>query len=126
MSDALTPAREPIARAIRLLSVPIILFWLGLAAVTNIVVPQLEAVGEAHAVSMSPDDAPAIQAMKRVGQVFREFDSDSAVMIVLEGQAPLDATAHRFYDDLIRKLSQDHKHVEHIQDFWGDPLTAAG
>lgn len=105
---------------------PILLFWLGLAAITNIAVPQLEAVGEAHAVSMSPDDAPAIQAMKRIGQVFREFDSDSAVMVVLEGQAPLGDAAHRFYDELIRRLSEDHEHVEHIQDFWGDPLTAAG
>jgi RND superfamily putative drug exporter len=126
VSDASTPAREPIARAIRLLSVPILLFWLGLAAVTNIVVPQLEAVGEAHAVSMSPDDAPAIQAMKRVGQVFGEFDTDSAVMIVLEGRAPLDVAAHQFYNELILRLSQDHNHVEHIQNFWGDPLTAAG
>jgi putative drug exporter of the RND superfamily len=115
-----------IARTIRRLSVPILLFWLGLAAVTNIVVPQLEAVGEAHAVSMSPDDAPAVQAMKRVGHVFREFDTDSAVMVVLEGQAPLGDAAHRFYADLMRKLSQDSTHVEHIQDFWGDPLTAAG
>lgn len=115
-----------IARTIRRLSVPILLFWLGLAAATNIAVPQLEAVGEAHAVSMSPDDAPAIQAVKRVGQVFKESDSDSAVMVVLEGQAPLGDAAHRFYDDLIRKLAQDHRHVEHIQDFWGDPLTAAG
>ena len=126
MSDARAPARGLIARTIRRLSVPILLFWLGLAAVTNVVVPQLEAVGEAHAVSMSPDDAPAIQAMKRVGQVFHEFDSDSAVMVVLEGQTPLGDPAHRFYDDLIRKLAQDHEHVEHVQDFWGDPLTAAG
>ncbi len=115
-----------IARTIRRLSVPILLFWVGLAAVTNIVVPQLEAVGEAHAVSMSPDDAPAVQAMKRVGHVFREFDTDSAVMVVLEGQAPLGDAAHGFYADLMGKLSQDTAHVEHIQDFWGDPLTAAG
>jgi putative drug exporter of the RND superfamily len=115
-----------IARTVRRLSVPILLFWLGLAAVTNIVVPQLEVVGEAHAVSMSPDAAPAIQAMQRVGRVFGEFDTDSALMIVLEGRGPLGVAAHQFYDGLIHKLSQDHKHVEHIQDFWGDPLTAAG
>jgi putative drug exporter of the RND superfamily len=115
-----------IARTVRRLSVPILLFWLGLVAVTNIVVPQLEVVGEAHAVSMSPDAAPAIQAMQRVGRVFGEFDTDSALMIVLEGRGPLGVAAHQFYDGLIHKLSQDHKHVEHIQDFWGDPLTAAG
>ncbi|OJZ66243.1 hypothetical protein BRW65_27245 [Mycobacterium paraffinicum] len=115
-----------IARTVRRLSVPILLFWLALAAVTNIVVPQLEAVGEAHAVSMSPDAAPAVQAMKRIGQVFNEFDTDSAVMVVLEGQTPLGDAAHRFYDDLVGELVKDHKHVQHVQDFWGDPLTAAG
>ena len=67
MTNAHAPARGFIARTVRVLSLPILLFWLGLAAVTNSVVPQLEAVGEAHAVSMSPDDAPAVQAMKRVG-----------------------------------------------------------
>ena len=63
---------------------------------------------------------------KHIGKVFHEFDSDSAAMIVLEGDKPLGADAHQFYDTLIQKLSQDTKHVEHIHDFWGDPLTAAG
>jgi putative drug exporter of the RND superfamily len=126
VTNAHAPARGFVARTVRALSLPILLFWLGLAAVTNIVVPQLEAVGEAHAVSMSPDDAPAVQAMKRVGQVFHEFDTDSAVMVVLEGQAPLGDSAHRFYGDLMGRLARDTEHVEHIQDFWGDPLTAAG
>ncbi|MGH3722608.1 MAG: RND family transporter [Mycobacterium sp.] len=114
------------ARTLRMWAVPIVLVWIALAAVTNIVVPQLDRVGEEHAVSMSPDDAPAIQAMKRIGQDFHEFDSDSVVMVVLEGQDLLGDEAHRFYDDLIRQLGQDTKHVEHIQNFWGDPLTAAG
>ena len=38
----------------------------------------------------------------------------------------LGADAHRYYDTLIQRISQDHKHVQHVQDFWGDPLTAAG
>ncbi len=58
--------------------------------------------------------------------MFQEFDSDSAAMIVLEGDQPLGADAHHYYDGLVKKLAQDTKHVEHIQDFWGDPLTAAG
>ena len=45
-------------------------------------------------------------------------------MIVLEGQQPLGDDAHRYYDDLIRQLQDDPKHVQHIQNFWGDPLTA--
>ena len=67
-----------------------------------------------------------MQAMKRVGKVFNEFDSDSAIMIVLEGDKPLGDDAHIFYNGLIQQLEADKQHVEHVQDFWGDPLTAAG
>jgi RND superfamily putative drug exporter len=118
--------RSSIAQVIRRLSVPIALFWLALAAITNVVVPQLEAVAKEQNVSLSPQDAPSLQAMKRMGKVFHEFDSDSVAMVVLEGDKPLGDDAHRFYDTVVHKLSQDTKHVEHIQDFWGDPLTASG
>ncbi|AKN17972.1 MMPL/RND family transporter [Mycobacterium haemophilum] len=118
--------RASVPDTIRRLSVPIILVWVGLAVLTNSVVPQLEEVGKAHNVSLSSPDAPSLQAMKRIGKVFREFDSDSAAMIVLEGDKQLGADAHRFYDALIQRLAQDTKHVQHVQDFWGDPLTAAG
>ena len=117
---------DRIAHSIRRVSVLIALFWLGLAVVTNVFVPQLEHVAETHNVSLSPQDAPSLQASKRIGKVFQEFDSDSAAMIVLEGDKPLGADAHHYYDGLVHKLAQDTKHVEHIQDFWGDPLTAAG
>jgi RND superfamily putative drug exporter len=112
--------------AIRRYSALIAFFWLALAVVTNVFVPQLETVAESHNVSLSPQDAPSLQASKHIGQKFQEFDSDSSAMVVLEGDQPLGPDAHHFYDDLVKKLAQDTKHVEHIQDFWGDPLTAAG
>ena len=114
-----------IARAIRRYSVLIVLFWLGLAVLTNVFVPQLEKVAQKHNVSLSPHDAPSLQASNHIGKVFHEFDSDSAAMIVLEGDKPLGADAHRYYDGLVRKLSRDTMHVQHIQDYWGDPLTSA-
>jgi putative drug exporter of the RND superfamily len=119
--------RRPfVPHTIRRLAVPILLLWVGLAAVTNIAVPQLEEVGKEHNVALSSPDAPSLQATKHTGRVFHEFDSDSAAMVVLEGNAPLGADAHHFYNTLIGKLRQDTKHVQHVQDFWGDPLTAAG
>ena len=105
---------------------PIVLFWLIVAGLTNALVPQLEVVGEEHNVALSSPDFPSLQAFKKIGEVFNEFDSDSAAMIVLEGDQPLGADAHKFYDTLIERIEQDHKHVQHVQDFWGDPLTAAG
>jgi RND superfamily putative drug exporter len=119
-------ARPWLAHMLRLVSVPMLLFWLGLTAVLNIFVPPLEKVGEAHTVSMSPTDAPSTQAIRHVGKDFQEFDSDSSAMVLLEGDQPLGDDAHRYYDGLIQKLEQDTRHIEHIQNFWGDPLTASG
>ncbi len=107
-------------------AVLIVLLWVGLTAVANLAIPQLEVVGKAHSVSLSPKDAAAVQAIKRVGQVFHEFASNTSVAIVLEADKPLDNDAHLFYNELMRKLSADTQHVAHIQDFWSDPLTAGG
>ncbi len=114
------------ARFIAALCVPIVLLWVAVAAVTNTVAPQLEVVGAARSVGLNAPDAPSIQAMRHIGQVFGEFDSDSSAMIVLEGDQPLGDAAHHYYDTLVQRLAQDTEHVEHVQDFWGDPLTAGG
>jgi len=114
------------ARSVHKFALLIVLAWIGLVVALSVFVPSLDIVGKAHTVSMSPKEAASMQAMKRVGQVFNEFDTDSAIMIVLEGDKPLGDDAHHFYDQLIRKLEADKNHVEHVQDFWGDPLTAAG
>jgi RND superfamily putative drug exporter len=115
-----------VATWIRRLCVPIVLFWVAAAALTNVLVPQLEAVGEEHNVALSSPDSPSLQAFQRIGKVFHEFDSDSAAMVVLEGDQPLGDAAHRYYDELVKRFNEDTKHVQHVQDFWGDPLTAAG
>jgi RND superfamily putative drug exporter len=119
-------AHPMIPRFIRLFSVPIFLGWIAIVVMVNIIAPQLEKVGEAHSVSLAPTDAPSLQAMQRIGKTFQEFDSNSSAMVVLEGDQPLSDAAHKYYDGLIAKLEADKKHVEHIQDFWGDPLTASG
>ncbi|OBH52603.1 RND family transporter [Mycobacterium sp. E2479] len=113
-------------RMIHRLALPIVLVWLGIVFITNTVAPQLEAVAKTHSVSMSPTDAASFQSMMRVGSTFKEFDSDNSAMILLEGDKPLGADAHRYYDEIVRRLEQDKEHVEHVQDFWSDPLTAAG
>ena len=129
-TDAFPPARHAapplVPRLIRTLAVPIILGWIAIIAVANIIVPQLETVGQMRAVSMSPNDAPSMISMKKVGELFKEGDSDSSVMVVLEGQESLGDETHAFYDEMIKKLEADNAHVQSVQDFWGDPLTATG
>ena len=118
-----TPPR--VARTIHRFSVPIILAWLAIAVIVAIGVPPLERVEKEHSVSLSPNDAPSFKAIKRMSEDFKETNSDSVAMVVLEGQQSLGDDAHRFYDHLIRLLEADPNHVQHIQNFWGDPLTAA-
>ncbi|KHO23771.1 membrane protein [Mycolicibacterium setense] len=128
MADSRAP-HTGVARWIRRFAILVIVGWIGLLAFLSVTVPPLEVVGQMRSVSMSPDDAPSVVAMKRVGKVFDEFHSDSSAMIVLEAQgdgAKLGDDAHRFYNDMVDRLEADKKHVEHVQDFWGDPLTEAG
>jgi len=114
-----------VARTIHRFSVPIILAWLAISVMMSIGVTPLAQVAKEHSVSLSPIDAPSFKAMTRMGVDFKESNSDSVAMIVLEGQQTLGDDAHRYYDRLIRQLKDDPKHVQHIQNFWGDPLTAA-
>ena len=123
-----------IARTIRRFSLLIILAWLALIVISTLAsvggkwsaaIPSLERVAEKHSVSLMPKDAPSVQAMMRIGQDFKESNSDSSAMIVLEGQKPLGEDAHQYYAGLIRDLRNDPKHVEHVQDLWGDRLTSS-
>ena len=114
-----------VARMIHRFSVPIILAWLAIAVIVSIGVPSLEQVEKERSVALNPTDAPSFKAANRVNQDFKVSDSGGAAMIVLEGQQPLGDDAHKYYDRLIRQLQDDPKHVQHIQNFWGDPLTSS-
>jgi putative drug exporter of the RND superfamily len=127
MSNAHNLPRRPMfARLVRVLSIPIILFWLFVAVALSVISPSLDVVGDEHSVSLSPHNSPAFQSMLNIGAVFKQFDSDSTAMVVLEGQDKLGDSAHQFYNQIVAKLTADHAHVENVQDFWSDPLTAAG
>ena len=119
-------SRSGIPRFLRLFCVPVLLGWLAVTVILNVVVPQLEVVGAANSTSLTPNDAPSLQATQLVGKLFKEYDSNSSAMIVLESDKPLGADAHRYYDGLIADLEKDKTHVQHIQDLWSDPLTSSG
>ncbi len=78
--------RPYLPHLIRILAIPIILGWVIVTVIVNVAVPTLEVVGEAHSAPMAPLDAPSMKAMMRMGQNFHEFNSNSTVMVVVEGQ----------------------------------------
>jgi RND superfamily putative drug exporter len=123
MGNEQTP-RPFIARTIHRFSVLVILAWLAITVIVTVGVPPLEQVEREHSVSLSPLDAPSFKAAKRMGEAFNESTTEAMAIVVLEGQQPLGDDAHEYYDRMIRQLEDDPNHVRHVQDFWGDPLTA--
>ena len=116
--------RPRIASFIRSFSPLIIIGWLAVMVLLSVTIPPLEVVERQRSVSLSPADAPSVIAAERIGQAFEESTGGSVAIIVLEGTEPLGEEAHRYYDEIIRQLKDDPQHVQHVQDFWGDPLTA--
>ena len=128
MSDAHRKGNRPlVARVVQTVPVPVILLWLLVVIRdSGVVSPSLEEVATQHAVSMTPKQAPAFQAMMDIGRAFHQFDTDSSAMIVLEGQNKLGESAHEFYNRIVSQLKADPAHVQNVHDLWSDPLTAAG
>ena len=118
--------RPFVARTVRLLSIPIIVFWALLAVSTNAFMPQVERVAEELAGPMVPTYAPSQVAMLKIGEKFHESTSTSLTMVVLEADRLLGEQDHRYYDDLIVRLRRDTKHVQYAMDLWGKSFTAAG
>jgi RND superfamily putative drug exporter len=73
-----------------------------------------------------PHYAPSQRALLTIGAKFHESNSTSLAMIVLEANRPLGDADHQYYDELMRRLLQDTKHVQSSIDLWGKPITAAG
>ncbi len=120
-------AKRPlVARTVRVLAIPIIVFWALVAVTTNTFVPQVERVAEELAGPMVPHYAPSQRAMLQIGDKFHEATSTSLTMVVLEANRPLGNQDHRYYDDLMRRFKQDSMHVQYVMDLWGKPITSAG
>ena len=125
MSD--NRANRPfVARAVRILAIPIIVFRALLAVTTNTFMPKVEDVAAELAGPMVPTYAPSQRAMLQIGKKFHESTSTSLTMVVLEADRPLDDRDHQYYDDLMQRLKQDTQHVQYVMDLWGKPITAAG
>jgi putative drug exporter of the RND superfamily len=118
--------RPFVPRMVRLFAIPIIAFWALLAVSTNTFMPQVERVAEELAGPVVPHYAPSQRALLAIGAKFQESNSTSLAMVVLEANRPLGDVDHQYYDELMRRLLADTKHVQSAIDLWGKPITAAG
>jgi RND superfamily putative drug exporter len=116
-----------VAKLLRTLAIPIVVFWLLAAVVTNVFVPSIEKNTAANAEAEVPRDAPSSQAAIFQGRAFHESDFTSAAVILLETHGrKLGEQDHRYYDELVRRLQQDKKHAQSLLNLWGKPVTMSG
>ena len=94
-------------KAVRVLAIPIIIFWGLVAVTTNTFVPKVEDVAAELAGSLVPTYAPSQYALLHIGDKFKESNSTSLTMVVLEADRPLEDQDHQYYDELVRRLKQD-------------------
>ncbi len=113
---------------VRLFAIPIIIFWALFAITTNTFVPKVEDVATELAGPEVPTYAPSQAALLHIGgDKFKESNSTSLTMVVLEADHSLGEPEHRYYNDLVVRLNDDKEHVQYAMDLWGgSPVTAAG
>lgn len=119
--------RPMLAKALRVLAIPIIIIWLAIAVLTNVLVPSLDDITAANAGPLVARDAPSAQAAIRMGNDFNESDFTSVAVLLLETHGrKLDEGDHQYYNEVVRRLLADTKHVQSVQDLWGKPVTMSG
>jgi putative drug exporter of the RND superfamily len=122
------PVKRPrLAKLLRVLAIPIIILWVLVAVVFNVFVPSLDEVTAENAGPLVARDAPSAQAAILQGNDFKESDFTSVAVAFLETKGrKLDEGDHQYYNELVRKLLDDTKHVASVQDLWGKPVTMSG
>ncbi|HXO56943.1 MAG TPA: hypothetical protein VN866_10430, partial [Mycobacterium sp.] len=79
------PVKRPrLAKLLRVLAIPIIIFWVLAAALTNVFVPNLDDVTADNAGPLVARDAPSAQAAIHQGNDFDESNYTSVAVLMLE------------------------------------------
>src|SRR5258705_12113819 len=122
------PVQRPrLAKLLRVLAIPIIIFWVLVAVVTNVFVPSLDDVTADNAGPLVARDAPSAQAAIHQGNDFDESNYTSVAVLMLETEGRnLGEQDHQYYNEVVRRLLDDTKHAASAQGLWGRPGPMCG
>ena len=83
------PVQRPrIAKLLRVLAIPIIIFWVLVAVVTNVFLPSLDDVTADNAGPLVARDAPSAQAAIHQGNDFDESNYTSVAVLNVGNREP--------------------------------------
>jgi putative drug exporter of the RND superfamily len=96
-------------------------FWIALAAVLTLTLPQLAVIAAQRQPAMLPDNAPVMVTTREIVEAFHDKGSDNFVLVVLTDEKGLGPGDENTYRTLVDKLRQDTTDVVAAQDFLGTP-----
>ncbi|WP_020667000.1 RND family transporter [Amycolatopsis nigrescens] len=97
-------------------AVPVILFWVALAAGLNFAIPQIEQVIAERSAPFVPVTADSVRATGEVAERFHEDGTQALAFVVLTNDNGLTGADRGYYDLLAGRLRADTGHVASVQD----------
>ena len=99
----------------------IVVFWVALAAVLNVFVPQLEVTVAKNSAPFISNDLPAVQTLREMADDFDTEPSTALGSVVIEADRGIGPAEQQYYTRIVQTLTADHDDVAYVLDTYGNP-----
>src|SRR6266849_4043937 len=96
-------------------------FWVLVALLANVLIPQLSEVIKRDTVPFLPSDSGVMQAYKLMGEKFAGANAGGFAIAVLENDRGLSTADSVYYSRLVDRIRGDRDRVVFVQDYLSHP-----
>ncbi|GAA1104806.1 MMPL family transporter [Tsukamurella strandjordii] len=101
----------------------VLLFWVGLAGVLNVAIPQLEVTVHKHSAPFIPGDLPGVDGLRAMADEFGTPSSTAQGNVIVAAQDRIGPAQEAYYRALTTALEADKEHVAYVIDTFGKPAA---
>ncbi|MCS3782306.1 MMPL family transporter [Tsukamurella ocularis] len=101
----------------------ILLFWISVAGVLNVAVPQLEVTVHKHSAPFIPGDLPGVDGLRAMAEEFGTPSSTAQGNVIISAEGKIGPEQEQYYRALTTALEADKEHVAYVIDTFGKPAA---
>ncbi|GAA1094517.1 MMPL family transporter [Tsukamurella spumae] len=101
----------------------ILLFWVALAGILNVAIPQLEQTVHRHSAPFIPGDLPGVDGLRAMAQEFGTPSSTAQGNVIVAAEGRIGPEQEQYYRALTTALQADREHVAYVIDTFGKPAA---
>lgn len=101
----------------------ILLFWVAVAGVLNVAVPQLEVTVHKHSAPFIPGDLPGVDGLRAMAEEFGTPSSTAQGNVIVAAEGRIGPEQEQYYRALTTALEADKEHVAYVIDTFGKPAA---